>query len=65
MSRENMEVVRRINETFNARDTGECEWWPALIGGGLIEGVVYCGHHGIVQFMAVQAMPGTPSEPNR
>ena len=63
MSRENAELVRRIYDVFNNLDTesigevwsAECEFRPALTGGGVIEGAVYRGHEGIAEFIAVQA----------
>jgi ketosteroid isomerase-like protein len=52
MSRENVEIVRRIFDAFNERDAEAvvtlwataAEWRPAFIGGGLMEGAVYRGH---------------------
>ena len=57
------EVIRRVFDAFNRLDaeavcelwTADGEWWPAYIGGGLIEGAVYRGHRGIVEFVTVQA----------
>jgi ketosteroid isomerase-like protein len=64
MSRENVEIVRSMYRSFND-GTGydavpdlwhkDAELQPALIGGGVLEGAVYCGHEGILEFLAMQA----------
>jgi ketosteroid isomerase-like protein len=46
MSQENVEIVRRVHEAFNARDVKavlelvrpDVEWRPALFGGGMWRG---------------------------
>jgi ketosteroid isomerase-like protein len=63
MSRENVEVVRRALDAFNAQDadalvalwTPDAEWMPAFIGGGILEGAIYRGHEGIIEFVEIQA----------
>jgi ketosteroid isomerase-like protein len=63
MSEENVEIIRRGYEAFNARDadavreiwTDDAEWRPAFVGGGIVEGAVYRGHEGIVEFVEMQA----------
>jgi ketosteroid isomerase-like protein len=63
MSRENVEIVRQVLDAFNRRDdetvralwTADGEWWPAFLGGGLLEGAVYRGHEGVAEFIEVQA----------
>jgi ketosteroid isomerase-like protein len=56
MSRENVELVRRSFEAFNARDVDglvslsdpDCEWLPFR---AQLEGIVYRGHAGIRKFV--------------
>ena len=56
MSQENVELVRRSFEAFNARDVDElvslsaedCEWLPFR---AQLEGSVYRGHAGVRQFV--------------
>jgi ketosteroid isomerase-like protein len=56
MSQENVEVVRRSFEAFNARDVDavvslsaeDCEWLPLR---AQLEGIVYRGHEGVRQFV--------------
>jgi ketosteroid isomerase-like protein len=56
MSEENVEIVRRAFEAFNARDVDElvglsaeeCEWMPLR---AQLEGIVYRGHEGVRQFV--------------
>lgn len=63
MSRENVEVIRRLMDAFNrvdaeaARDlwATDAEWRPAYTGGGLLEGAVYRGPEGITEFIELQA----------
>jgi ketosteroid isomerase-like protein len=63
MSRENIEVVRRLFDAFNHRNrdamgdvwTSDCEWRPAYAGGGLMEGAAFRGHEGLVEFIDLQA----------
>jgi ketosteroid isomerase-like protein len=64
MSQENVELIRRVYQSFN-EDTGSelvAELWhedaelrPAFAGGGLLEGAVYHGHEGMLEFLATQA----------
>jgi ketosteroid isomerase-like protein len=62
MSQENMDVVRRLFEGFNTRDTNaiqeiwaaDAEWRPAFLGGGLVEDAVYRGHAGMSTFLEIQ-----------
>jgi ketosteroid isomerase-like protein len=57
MSQENVEIVRRSFEAFNARDVDglisltaeECEWLPLR---AQLEGIVYRGHAGVRQFVS-------------
>jgi ketosteroid isomerase-like protein len=57
MSQENVEVVLRSFEAFNARDvdalvslsTPDCEWLPFR---AQLEGIVYRGHEGIRRFVS-------------
>ena len=57
MSQENVIVVRRLLDAFNARDvnllvnlsTEDCEWRPFR---AQLEGIVYRGHTGIRQFVS-------------
>ena len=57
MSQENMELVRRSFEAFNARHVDElvrlcaenCEWLPLR---AQLEGIVYQGHDGVRQFVS-------------
>jgi ketosteroid isomerase-like protein len=63
MSQENVEIVRRLLDAFNRQDaTGAAELWaadgkwrPAFIGGGLLEGAVFRGPRGAVEFVELQA----------
>lgn len=63
MSRENVEVIRRLMDAFNRADVKaardlwatDAEWRPAYLGGGLLEGAVYRGHEGITEFIELQA----------
>src|SRR5215216_5413119 len=56
MSPENVEIVRRAFDAFNARDADElvslsaedCEWRPFR---AQLEGIVYRGHEGVRQFL--------------
>lgn len=58
-----MEIVRRLFDAFNRRDaagvgdlwTTEGEWWPAYIGGGLLEGTVFRGREGVIDFVELQS----------
>jgi len=57
MSQENVEVVRRAFDAFNARDVDQlvsmsaedCEWRPFR---AQLEGIVYRGHEGVRQFLS-------------
>jgi ketosteroid isomerase-like protein len=57
MSQENVEVVRRFLDAFNARDVDvlirlsseDCEWRPFR---AQLEGTVYRGHEGIRRFVS-------------
>jgi ketosteroid isomerase-like protein len=57
MSQENVEIVRRALDAFNARDADElvslsaedCEWWPFR---AQLEGTAYRGHEGIRRFLS-------------
>lgn len=59
----NVELVRACYEAFNRRDgnslhelwTTDSEWRPAYLGGGLLEGAVYRGPEGLLEFLEVQA----------
>jgi ketosteroid isomerase-like protein len=64
MSQENAELVRRLYQSFNEGTAEElvpdlwhedAELRPALLGGGLLEGAVYRGHEGVLEFLAIQA----------
>jgi ketosteroid isomerase-like protein len=63
MSQEDVDLVRRAYDSFNegsVRDLVElwhedAEMRPAFIGGGLVEGAVYRGREGILEFVSVQA----------
>ena len=56
MSQENVEIVRRAHDAFNARDLDrllglsaeDCEWLPLR---AQLEGIVYRGHQGVRQFV--------------
>ena len=63
MSQANVEIVRRVYETFAQRgeprirqDAVDDLWhedarlYPWLLGGGALEGTVYEGHKGILRF---------------
>ncbi len=62
MSQESVEVIGRLFDAFNRQDAkAACElwatdgeWWPAYIGGGLMEGAVFRGHEGLVEFVEMQ-----------
>jgi ketosteroid isomerase-like protein len=57
MSQENVDVVRRFLDAFNARDVEvlvrlsaeDCEWVPFR---AQLEGIVYRGHEGVRQFLS-------------
>jgi ketosteroid isomerase-like protein len=57
MAHENLDVVRRSFQAFNARDvdelvslsTPDCEWLPFR---AQLEGIVYRGHEGIRRFVS-------------
>jgi ketosteroid isomerase-like protein len=57
MSEENVKVVRRFLDAFNARDVDvlvslsaeDCEWRPFR---AQLEGIVYRGHEGVRQFLS-------------
>ena len=57
MSQENVEIVRRSFEAFNARDVDglvslsaeDCEWLPLR---AQLVGIVYRGHDGVRQFVS-------------
>ena len=57
MSQENVDVVRRFIDAFNARDVEvlirlsaeDCEWVPFR---AQLEGIVYRGHEGVRQFLS-------------
>ena len=57
MSQQNVEIVRRAFDAFNARDGDElvslcaedCEWRPFR---AQLEGIVYRGHEGVRQFLS-------------
>lgn len=59
MSRENVELVQRLVEAFNARDAeaacavlnDDAEWRPAYTGGGAVAGTVYRGHAGFRRYL--------------
>jgi ketosteroid isomerase-like protein len=63
MSQENVEVIRRLLEAFNRQDASavadlwapDGEWRPAYIGGGLLEGAVFRGPEGAVEFVELQS----------
>ncbi len=63
MSQENVEIVRRLFETFNRQDASavaelwapDAEWRPAFIGGGQLESAVFRGPEGMAEFVAVQS----------
>jgi ketosteroid isomerase-like protein len=64
MSQENAELVRRLYQSFNEGTADElvpdhwhedAELRPAILGGGLLEGAVYRGHEGVLEFLAIQA----------
>jgi ketosteroid isomerase-like protein len=63
MSHEDVELVRRLYQSFNEGTAAasvpdlwheDVELRPALIGGGLLEGAVYRGHQGVLEFLAMQ-----------
>jgi len=57
MSQQNVELVRRFLDAFNARDADtlvrlsaeDCEWRPFR---AQLEGIVYRGHEGVRQFLS-------------
>jgi ketosteroid isomerase-like protein len=63
MSKENVEVIRRLFDAFNRQDanaaadlwTTDGEWSPAYIGGGLLEGTVFRGQNGLAEFVKLQS----------
>ena len=64
MSREDLELIRSLYRFFNEGTGSESvpDLWhsdvelrPALIGGGVLEGAVYRGHQGVLEFLAMQA----------
>jgi ketosteroid isomerase-like protein len=63
LSRQNVEIIRRLFDGFNRRDasamadlrTADGEWSPAYIGGGLLEGAVFRGHEGLAEFVELQS----------
>jgi ketosteroid isomerase-like protein len=63
MSQENVEIVRRLFVAFNRQHAGavgelwtsDAEWAPAYIGGGLLEGAVFRGRKGVVEFVQLQS----------
>jgi ketosteroid isomerase-like protein len=63
MSQENVEIIRRLLEAFNLQDAQvvadlwmtDGEWRPAYIGGGLLEGAVFRGREGMVEFVELQS----------
>jgi ketosteroid isomerase-like protein len=63
MSQENVEIVRRLLDAFNRQDAtgvGDLwaaagEWRPAYIGGGLLEGAVFRGREGAIEFVELQS----------
>jgi ketosteroid isomerase-like protein len=63
VSHETVEVVRRVFDAFNRRDTEsvtdlwttDAEFRPAYIGGGLLEGAVFRGHKGLAEFIELQS----------
>jgi ketosteroid isomerase-like protein len=63
MSQENVEIVSRLMEAFNRQDASgvadlwapDAEWRPAYFGGGLLEGAVFRGPEGAVEFVQLQA----------
>ncbi len=58
----NADILRRLFDAFNRQDaaavrelwTTDCEWRPAIIGGGVLEGAVFNGHSGLGEFMRIQ-----------
>jgi len=63
VSQENAELVRRLYQSVNGGKGSDlvalwhhdAELRPALMGGGVLEGGVYRGHEGILEFLAMQA----------
>src|SRR2546421_3969286 len=63
MSQVSVEVIRRLLEAFNWQDASavadlwapDGEWRPAYIGGGLLEGAVFRGPEGAVEFVELQS----------
>ena len=63
MSQENVEIVRRLLDAFNRQDASAAadlwavggEWRPAYIGGGLLEGAVFRGPQGAIDFVELQS----------
>lgn len=72
ISRQNIEIIRRLFDGFNRRDasamadlwTADGEWSPAYIGGGLLEGAVFRGHEGLAEFIEMQSATGRASSPS-
>jgi hypothetical protein len=63
MSLDDVELVRQLYRSFNDGTAAESvpDLWhedvelrPALIGGGVLEGAVYRGHQGVLEFLAMQ-----------
>ena len=63
MSQENVEIVRRVFDAFDRRDTGpvadlwttDAEFRPAYIGGGLLERAVFRRPKGLAEFIELQS----------
>jgi ketosteroid isomerase-like protein len=63
MSQKNVEIVRLLFDVFNRQDAHgaddlwatDGEWWPAYIGGGLLEGAVFRGREGLAEFIELQS----------
>jgi ketosteroid isomerase-like protein len=70
VSQRNVEIVQRVFEMFARRGDKRLEeevlalwhddarWYPLLLGGGALEGVVYEGHEGVLRFLREQADEG-------
>jgi ketosteroid isomerase-like protein len=62
MSQEKVETIRQLFAAFNRLDAiatadfwaADGEWRPAYIGGGLLEGAVFRGREGIIEFVELQ-----------